>query len=69
MTIKELKELLQRYIDEYEDTYGEVAEVRCVSNTYFLHGAQNFIATKEGFIDLDNPLDDEEDYEQRLFNQ
>ena len=61
MTIKDLKELLQKYIDELDDTYGEVAEVRLFTNTYFMRRGDNFIAiTGKGFIDLDNPLDEEE---------
>jgi len=59
MTIRELKELLQRFIDNYEETYGGVAEVSMASNTYFLRGATYVLMTPKGFIDLENPLDDE----------
>ena len=59
MTIKDLKELLQHYLDELEDTYGESAEIRLFTNTYFIDRGNTYIATPKGFIDLDNPLDEE----------
>ena len=60
MTIKDLKELLQNYLDKLSDTYGECAEIRLFTNTYFIDRGDTYIATPKGFIDLDNPLDEEE---------
>ena len=60
MTIKDLKELLQDYINKLEETYGNAGEVRLFTNTYFINRGDTYIATRKGFIDLDNPLDEEE---------
>ena len=59
MKIKDLKELLKKYIDELEETYGDEAEVRLYTNTYFIDRGDIYIATPKGFVDLDNPLDEE----------
>lgn len=59
MTIKDVKKLLQRYIDELEENYDENAEIRLFTNTYFIDRGDTFVATPRGFIDLDNPLDEE----------
>ena len=56
MTIKELKEHLQAVIDDLEYNYGDEAKVRVVSNTYFLRGATHILETRQGFVDLDNPI-------------
>ena len=61
MTIKELKEHLQSVIDYLEEHYFDENKVRVVSNTYFLRGATHILETRQGFIDLDNPVDDEDD--------
>ena len=62
MTIKDLKELLQDYINKLDETYGDIAEVRLFNNTYFINRGDTFIATTKGFIDLDNPLDEDDEY-------
>ena len=60
MTIRELKEHLQSVLDELDD-FDDESEVRVVSNTYFLRGATHILETRQGFIDLDNPLNEEDD--------
>ena len=62
MTIKQLKEHLQSVLDELDD-FDDESEVRVVSNTYFLRGATHILETRQGFIDLDNPVkeSDEDD--------
>lgn len=61
MTIKELKDHLQRVIDDLDDYYDDEAQVRVVNNTYFLRGATHILETRKGFIDLDNPVDESDD--------
>jgi len=61
MTIKELKKDLQDTLDFLEERFDDEQEVEVVSNTYFLRGATHFLATRKGFIDLDNPVDCEEE--------
>lgn len=63
MTIKQLKEHLQKVIDKLDKRYGDDAKVRVVNNTYFLRGATHILETREGFIDLDNPINDNDDDE------
>ena len=58
-TIKDLKEYLQEVLDNL-DNYEEDEEVVVVENTYWLKGGTNFIQTKDGFIDLDYPIEEEE---------
>jgi hypothetical protein len=60
MTIKQLKEHLQSVLDELDD-FDDESEVRVVSNTYFLRGATHILETRQGFIDLDNPVRESED--------
>lgn len=59
MTILELKNYLQDFIDNLEENYEDDQEVRLVSNTYFLRGATSILETRKGFVDLDNPVDEE----------
>lgn len=68
MTIKELKEKLQGVIDDL-DNYDDDQKVEMVSNTYFLGHPHMFLGIagyNGGYINLDNPVDedeeDEEDY-------
>ena len=61
MTIAELKNYLQEVIDNLEENYDDNQEVRLVSNTYFLRGATSILETRKGFVDLDNPIDEEEE--------
>ena len=64
MTIKELKELLEGYIENLEENYQDDAEVEVVGNTYFLTCGRRFIATGAGFIDLDYPTGENESDEE-----
>ena len=58
-TIGDLKAYLQHYINELSEKYGEACEVDITGNTYFLKSKTNFIGTKDGFISLDYPVNDE----------
>ncbi len=61
MTIRELKDHLQRYLDSL-DKYDDSEEIRLVNNTYFLYGATNILEIgSKGFVNLDNPLDKDEE--------
>ena len=60
MTIKQLKEHLQSVLDELDD-FDDESEVRVVSNTYFLRGATHILETRQGFIDLDNPVSESDE--------
>lgn len=60
MTIRELKEHLQSVLDDL-DNFDDESEVRVVSNTYFLRGATHILETRQGFIDLDNPVSESEE--------
>ena len=60
MTIKQLKEHLQSVLDDL-DNFDDESEVRVVSNTYFLRGATHILETRQGFIDLDNPVSESEE--------
>lgn len=72
MKVKELKELLQDYVDTLEN-YDDEQEIKQVSNTYFLQGTKYFLGIAGydgGYIDLahlDEVIldleDEEEDYE------
>lgn len=59
MTIAELKNYLLEVIDNLEENYEDDQKVRLVPNTYFLRGATSILETREGFVDLDNPTDEE----------
>lgn len=58
-TIKDLKEHLQDILDDLEQ-YEDDVELEVVENTYWLKGGTHFLATTNGFIDLDYPTDQEE---------
>ncbi len=53
-TVKELKDYLQQVIDNLEWDYEDDDELNVATNTYFIHGT-SFLATREGFVDLDTP--------------
>lgn len=58
MTVADLKRKLQRYLDDLDD-YNESDEVKVSCNTYGM--GNNFLATYEGFIDFDDPVEDSEE--------
>ena len=60
MKIAELKDMLQSTLNELED-YDDNNDVKLYTNTYFIHSSY-FLATRDGFIDLNNPVDEDEDY-------
>lgn len=56
MKVKELKELLENYLDILEN-YEDSDEIHMVSNTYFLDGAKYFLGIagyNGGYINLAN---------------
>lgn len=55
MTVADLKRKLQRYLDDLDD-YNESDEVKVSCNTYGM--GNNFLATYEGFINFDDPVED-----------
>lgn len=58
MTIHELKKYLQGTLQFLEKRFDEDDEVKVVQNTYWLsrNGATHILETRQGFIDLDNPI-------------
>ena len=58
MTVAELKEMLQNWIDEL-DNYSDDDKVNMSCNTYGM--GNNFIATYNGFIDMNDPVKDSEE--------
>lgn len=67
MKVKDLRELLEEKLEQLENLDDE-AEIKMVTNTYFLHGAYHFLGIagyNGGYIDLDNLEEEviEEDYE------
>jgi len=58
-TIKDLKEHLQNILDEL-DGFEDDEEVKMVENTYWLKNRTHFLATTDGFIDLEHPIEEEE---------
>lgn len=63
MNVKKLKELLSRTLEILED-YDDEAKVRMVTNTYFLGNCHTFLGISGydgGYINLDNPIIEEED--------
>ena len=70
MTIGELKELLQEKIDNLTARYTDDQEVDVVSNTYFIRYRGGILETDEGFVSLDNPIeeDDQDDDDEDSFN-
>ena len=65
LTIKDLREHLQKYLDQIAERYDDNQALNIVNNTYFLRGATNILEiSRKGFVDLDNPTDqDNEDEE------
>lgn len=64
MTIGELKELLQEKIDNLTARYTDDQEVDVVSNTYFIRYRGSILETDEGFVSLDEPIDEDEEDEE-----
>jgi hypothetical protein len=63
MKVEKLKEILQNALDNLEDA-DENAEIKTVSNTYFLKNANCLISLgSAGYVNLDDPLEDEGDTE------
>ena len=58
MTVADLKRKLQRYLDDLDD-YNESDEVKVSCNTYGM--GNNFLATYEGFINFDDPVENSEE--------
>lgn len=66
MKLSQLKDILESRLLEVEDLiedYGEDAELKVQSNTYFV-GDSTFLATPQGFIGLNNIEEKLEDYEE-----
>ena len=59
MKVYQLKEKLQEFLEKLEG-YDQDAELKTYTNTYWLHGDE-FIATYDGFVSLDTPVEEEED--------
>ena len=56
MKVKDLRELLEEKLEQLENLDDE-AEIKMVTNTYFLHGAYHFLGIagyNGGYINLDN---------------
>lgn len=53
-TIGDLKQFLQEKIEQLDD-YTDNTKLNWCSNTYFLENQTEFLATREGFINFDNP--------------
>ena len=63
MTVKKLKMILRSTLEDLED-YDDDQEVKMVSNTYFLGSVRYFLGVSGydgGYINLDNPVDEEDD--------
>lgn len=61
--VEEISQILQRALDKLGN-YRADLPVKLVSNTYFLNGASSFLGlSSRGYIDLDNPVDSEDDFE------
>lgn len=58
MTVRKLKDLLEGWIEDLEN-YEDEDEVRVSCNTYGM--GNNFIATYQGFIDMNDPVKDSEE--------
>lgn len=57
MKVKDLKDRLGKILEEL-NSMDEGTNLRVVYNTYFLRG-YNYLATREGFVDLDYLEEDE----------
>lgn len=63
MTINDLIKDLEDTIAFLKARFDSDQEVDVVGNTYFLKTKDHFLGTREGFIDLNNPVEtDEEDW-------
>lgn len=65
-TVKDLKDFLEEMITTLEERYDDEEVLDIVTNTYFIK-SNTFLATRNGFVDLRNPVEnkeyeDEEDY-------
>lgn len=67
LTVRELKDILADAIEQIED-FDDDAEVKTVSNTYFVKG-NNVLGTYDGFLSLSDieVIDDYDDDEE--FNE
>lgn len=63
-TVKDLKEFLQEQLVKLE-CYDDDQKLNVAHNTYFLtrNGATNILETPKGFIDLDSPVEENEEEE------
>ena len=65
MTVKSLRMKLNRFLNILEG-YDDEAEVKMVSNTYFLGDCSYFLGVSGydgGYINLEDPVDEDEDEE------
>lgn len=61
-TVEDLKQYLQDIIDDLEANYDDEQKVHFYQNTYWC--SPNFLSIAgRGFIDFDNPVDDDDDDE------
>lgn len=63
MNVKELKNLLQSFIDYLEEEHQDTEKVTLYSNTYFMGHPYYFLGiagNNGGYINLDNPIKEEE---------
>ena len=63
-TVEDLKRFLQEQLDNL-DVYNGDEKLNVAHNTYFLtrNGATNILETPKGFIDLDSPVEENEEEE------
>lgn len=61
MTVAQLIKHLGNIIDDLENNYSEEMEVNVSCNTYGMSNyGKGFLACSKGFIDLNNPVKEEE---------
>lgn len=58
MKVRDLKQMLQNWLEDL-DWYDEDNEVKLSANTYRM--GNEFIATYNGFIDMNDPVKDSEE--------
>lgn len=61
MKVSYLRKKLQDAIDMLEG-YDDDQEIKVHPNTYFLRNSNYFLGTNHGYIDLNDPVADDEDY-------
>jgi hypothetical protein len=64
--VKDLKDFLERILADLEN-YDDEQKVEMVSNTYFLGHPSAFLGISGydgGYINLDCPVDEDEDYDE-----